>query len=161
MTEIYNSVIDEVADILLQARDEIRANMASQNINASGRTSAGIQVERYEGGVRLVLTGNDVAPLYTLETGRGAGRVPTGFTEILEQWTRDKGLTFANEQERRSFAYLLGRKIARQGTQRNMLPADVYSEPVNAALAKMKGRLRATISEYVRYITIGVQPHIK
>lgn len=161
MTEIYNSVIDDVVDVLLQVRDEIRANMAAQNINASGRTSAGIQVQRYESGVRLVLTGSDVAPLYTLETGRGGGRVPAGFTEILSQWSRDKGLSFANESERRSFAYLLGRKIARQGTQRNALPVDVYSAPVNEALGQLKGRLRATISEYVRYVVMGVEPHIK
>ena len=65
---IYNSVMDEIERVLLEVRDEIRAKMASEGVNASGRTSAGIQVQRYENGVRLVLTGDDVAPLATLET---------------------------------------------------------------------------------------------
>ena len=102
---IYNSVMDEIERVLLEVRDEIRAKMASEGVNASGRTSAGIQVQRYESGVRLVLTGDDVAPLATLEVGRRGGKVPMGFSDIIEQWSRDKGLSFPRDRDRRRFAY--------------------------------------------------------
>lgn len=159
--EIYNSIIDEVANILTECKEQIQSNMAAKGINASGRTSEGFMVERYENGVRLVLKGQQVAPLYTLETGRGGGGVPMGFTAIIEQWSRDKGLQFANDQDRRRFSFLTARKIASEGTQRNKLPEDVYSEPVNDALAKMRKTVKASVSQYVRYISMGVKPHYK
>lgn len=148
-SEIYNSIIDEVVKVLLEVKDEIQANMASKNINASGRTSAGLQVQRYESGVRLVLTGEKVAPLATLEVGRQGGRVPLGFTEIIEQWSRDKGITFGDEKERRRFAYLTARKIAREGTQRHKMPVEVYSKEVSEGLARLRNNIKVQVTEYI------------
>lgn len=153
---IYNAVVDEVERVLLDVRDEIRAKMASEGINASGRTSAGIQVQRYESGVRLVLTGERVAPLATLEVGRRGGKVPMGFTDIIEQWSRDKGLTFPRERDRRSFAYLTARKIARQGTQRHQQPIDIYSEEVTRGVARLKESIKAQVTEYIHNSLINM-----
>ena len=147
--EIYNTIIDEVVNILLEVKDEIQANMASKQINASGRTSRGMQVQRYEHGVRLVLTGDDVAPLATLEVGRRGGKVPMGFTDIIEQWSRDKGLTFPNEGDRRSFAYLTARKIAREGTQRHKLHVDVYSNEVQSCVDRIRKSINVQVTEYI------------
>ena len=146
---IYNSIIDEVVNILLDVRVEIQSNMESKGINASGRTSRGMQVQRYESGVRLVLTGDDVAPLATLEVGRAGGRVPMGFTDIIEQWSREKGLTFANEKDRRSFSYFTARKIAREGTERHKMPVDVYSDAVTRGVDKIKQLVNAQVTQYV------------
>ena len=146
---IYNSIIDEVVNILLDVRAEIQSNMESKGINASGRTSRGMQVQRYESGVRLVLAGDDVAPLATLEVGRAGGRVPRGFTDIIEQWSREKGLTFANEKDRRSFAYFTARKIAREGTERHKMPVDVYSDAVTRGVDKIKQLVNAQVTQYV------------
>ena len=146
---IYNSIIDEVVNILLDVRAEIQSNMESKGINASGRTSRGMQVQRYESGVRLVLAGADVAPLATLEVGRAGGRVPRGFTDIIEQWSREKGLTFANEKDRRSFAYFTARKIAREGTERHKMPVDVYSDAVTRGVDKIKQLVNAQVTQYV------------
>lgn len=149
LDSMYNSLFDEVEKILFEIRDEIKREMAAKNINASGRTSNNIMVERYEGGIRLVIAAGDVAPLYTLETGRAGGGVPRGFTDILEQWSRDKGLTFADDKERRSFAYLLGRKIAREGTQRHWEPTNVYSAAVERGLRKMRYEVKANVTEFL------------
>ena len=146
---IYNSVMDEIERVLLDVRDEIRAKMASEGVNASGRTSAGMQVQRYESGVRLVLTGEDVAPLATLEVGRAGGKVPRGFADIIEQWSRDKGLAFQTEGDRRSFAYLTARKIAREGTERHKSPIDVYSEAVQNGLDKLRFNVEIVVTDYV------------
>lgn len=146
---IYNSVMDEIERVLLDVRDEIRTKMASEGVNASGRTSAGMQVQRYESGVRLVLTGDDVAPLATLEVGRAGGNVPRGFADIIEQWSRDKGLAFPTEGDRRSFAYLTSRKIAREGTERHKSPIDVYSEEVERGLSRIRQNIKVEVTKYI------------
>ena len=150
---IYNSVMDEIERVLLEVRDEIKAKMASEGVNASGRTSAGMQVQRYENGVRLVLTGEDVA---TLEVGRRGGKVPMGFADIIEQWSRDKGLTFPRERDRRRFAYLTARKIARQGTQRHQQPIDIYSEEVTRGVARLMDGIKAQVTEYIHNSLINM-----
>lgn len=123
----------QIVKALEHARDEIRANMAAKKINASGRTSDSIAVQVYNGGFRLVGGGKGAAPIPTLEYGRSGGKVPRGFYDILIQWSRDKGLQFASEQERHTFAYFLARKIAKEGSERFRKPEtrqDVYSTPV-------------------------------
>lgn len=139
-----------VAERLSQAVAEIQASMASGNINASGRTSASFRVVETEDGLQLVGGGRDTAPVGTLEVGRPPGNVPAGFSAILEQWSRDKGLQFETESKRRSFAYLLGRKIAREGTQRYREPQDVYSSVTRQAADDIsifiKGKLGSVIT---------------
>ena len=114
----------QVAERLSKAVAEIQASMVAGNINASGRTSASFRVVETEDGLQLVGGGKDTAPVGTLEVGRSSGNVPAGFTAILEQWSRDKGLQFETESKRQSFAYLLMRKIANEGTQRYIDPQE-------------------------------------
>ena len=144
----------QIADALTQTRDEIRANMEAKRINASGRTSASLRVDEYPLGVRLVggsdrthtippgIYASDMAPIPTLEVGRAGGKVPQGFYYIIREWTKEKGLNFANESERNTFSYFVARKIAREGTRRNVMPVDVYSTPVEKA--------KRTIADLVR-----------
>lgn len=131
-----------VTDALERAKEQIQANMASKGINASGRTSKSFRVERYDGGVRLVMggTGQRTAPLQTLEVGRPPGNVPGGFVTtkagvrdvsktfkwILIQWAKEKGLGDIGW----GAATMMGRKIAEQGTNRHSHPEDVYSSVV-------------------------------
>lgn len=130
MAEIDDRVAEmlkQVAERLQTAADDIRQSMSDKGINASGRTSASVQVRTTDTGVQLVGGGGQAAPMPTIEIGRESGAVPTGFTAILEQWSRDKGIAFENDKQRRSFAYLLGRRIAREGTLRHQYPEDVYT----------------------------------
>lgn len=173
---IYNSLMDKCAAILEECRDEIRRNMAANDENATHRTEAGIQVIRYEGGVRLV-SGASVnmpdgeggvaeveggsAPLYTLETGRGAGKVPYGFASILYNWSKAKGINFRNDRERWSFAYATKNKIRREGTERNKKPVEVYTPPVNVALNRLPSVVKAEVSGYVRWLAQPLKMKIK
>lgn len=131
---------------LERVRDDIRASMASAGVNASGRTSAALAVVDDENGVRLVKQAGAVAPMDTLEIGRGGGAVPRGFYEIIKQWSRDKGIVFDSEQQRGTFAYLTARKIAREGTQRHSSPIDVYSTIVRSAVAELTKVVYATVT---------------
>ena len=149
--EIANSI----SAILTQARDEIRANMQTQNINASGRTSAALQVVQRGTKIELIKAEGQNAPFQTLQYGRAGGNVPAGFYYIIKQWTRDKGLSFANETERGTFAYFTARKIAREGTQRHETPNEqVYSDPIKKAteeVAKVvKDYVLASVSAVIK-----------
>ena len=151
----------EISRILNETRDQIRANMDAQHVNASGRTSASIRVEPYEGGIKLVGGNNlyhavpdypgnaeatDTAPIPTLEVGRAGGDVPRAFYYIIRQWSRDKGISFANETERNTFAYFVSRKIARQGTRRNKTHIDIYTK----AAATARERINTFLQRYMR-----------
>lgn len=159
-----NTLETDIVRILNETKEQIRENMQARGVNASGRTSASIRVEPYEGGIRLVggldarhdiddspsIYGSDTAPMPTLETGRTGGAVPKGFYYIIRQWSREKGLQFANEQERSTFAYFVARKIAREGTKRAHNNLDIYSTPAQVAKERINELLQASLSNTIR-----------
>ena len=144
-------ITDQIAQILERCKTQIQANMASHNINASGRTSKSLTVERYAGGVRLISKGEKVAPFETVQYGRQAGKVPKGFYYIIKEWSREKGLTFDRESERSTFAYFLSRKIAREGTQRHRTPDEqVYTPPVTEAVKEIRATIGANVVQIIK-----------
>lgn len=145
--------VQNIAQILLQARDEIRANMQAKGINASGRTSAALEVVQGGGKIELIKAQGQNAPFGTLQYGRSGGRVPAGFYEILKQWSRDKGLSFGTETERGTFAYFLARKIAREGTNRNRTPRnDIYDEPLAKAVDGVRQEARKHVIDGIKAV---------
>lgn len=157
---IYNSIIDTVANILEAVKAEIQTQMRSKGIDASGKTSASLRVERYENGVRLFMGPvGEAAPLATLEVGRQGGKVPRGFTDIIEQWSIDKGLRFPEEGDRRRFSYLTARKIAREGTRRHEKPVEVYSEAVSRGAEEINKLVAAEVTQYIHEGLTQITPH--
>lgn len=144
-----------IAAILERTKAQVLQNMQTLNINASGRTAASMEVWDDDKGVYLGLRGDKHAPAATLEIGRAGGKVPAGFYEIIKQWTRDKGLGFPNERERGTFAYFVARKIAREGTQRHKIPADVYSTPARQAIPSIRETLAQMIFDSI--VSTGVE----
>ena len=153
--DIRNSILT----ILERCKSDIETNIETQNVNASGRTVGSLAVVSDDKGLRLGLFGNSHAPLGTLEVGRAGGRVPAGFYQIIKKWTRDKGLQFASESERGTFAYFVSRKIAREGTQRHRLPVDVYSTPTKAARNEIESILRNMIQAFVTTSVQSTKTH--
>lgn len=81
--------LDELKNILDKMVAEMRDNLASTKTNASGRTSQSLRVV-------MTNTGGQIwgrRYFRGVEQGRGGGRVPRGFTAIIAQWIKDKGLT--------------------------------------------------------------------
>lgn len=154
-----NEIKAQVVAILERAKADIQANMEAKGINASGRSSASLRVEEYDGGVRLVYGGKDTAPLPTLEVGRPPGNVPGGlrvtkagvvdvsntFKAILVKWAREKGIDGFGWGR----ATLLGRRIATQGTLRHMAPVDVYTTVVLDTADKVKADLVRSLTIYI------------
>ena len=105
---IMTSVYDLAVQLLEKACQDIKDEMAAKGINATGNTSRSFRVERYDGGIRLVMGGESypTAPLETLEVGRPGGNVPGGFRmtkagvldvsntfkAILVEWAKAKGI---------------------------------------------------------------------
>lgn len=159
--EIYNSVLDRVEAILNEARDAIRAEMAAKDINATGNTSKSFRVERYDGGIRLVMGGESfpTAPLETLEVGRPGGNVPGGFRmtkagvldvsstfkAILIEWAKAKGISDFGWGR----ATMLGRRIAEEGTLRHKSPVNVYSQAVTDAVAKISDAVTVIVTKKI------------
>ena len=135
MKEVQNIVFEELEDL----RKRIISNIDSSGRRASGRTSESMRTDVSED--RGVLFGR--MAFCTLETGRKPGKVPVGFYQIIKQWVIDKGISFDSQSERNSFAYLVSRKIAREGTQlyRRGADTDVYTAEVPETISRIKDRV--------------------
>ena len=135
MKEVQNIVFEELEDL----RKRIISNIDSSGGRASGRTSESMRTDGSEN--RGVLFGR--MAFGTLETGRKPGKVPAGFYQIIKQWVIDKGISFDSQSERNSFAYLVSRKIAREGTQlyRRGADTDVYTAEVPETISRIKDRV--------------------
>ena len=135
MKEVQNIIFEELEDL----RKRIISNIDSTGRRASGRTSGSMHTDISEN--RGILFGR--MAFGTLETGRKSGKVPAGFYQIIKQWVIDKGISFDSQAERNSFAYLVSRKIAREGTQlyRTGAEADVYTTEVPETIERIKDRV--------------------
>lgn len=135
MKEVQNIIFEELEDL----RKRIISNIDSTGRKASGRTSGSMNTDVSEN--RGILFGR--MAFETLETGRKPGKVPAGFYQIIKQWVIDKGISFDSQSERNSFAYLVSRKIAREGTQlcRTGAEADVYTTEVPDTIERIKDRV--------------------
>ena len=162
-------VTQKIVSILEKAKQSIQENMASKCINASGRTSESIIVEKYDGGVRLVSRGKNIAPFETTEIGREAGKVPQGFTSIIKQWILIKPLSVKQvpyvrkmsenwkpkySVEERSLNMAAGAiafSIKNTGTGRHKQNRnDIYSDVVKETVPEIKKEISTVIKEQIK-----------
>lgn len=157
--------------VLSEELDELKKKILEHHIGAgqkaSGRTGASMHVEasEYEG----TLYGR--AAFDVLETGRKAGKVPTGFQAIIRQWMSDKGIKAQpipyktnrphkyTPQERgdMSLSYLIARKIRREGTRlfRQGGRADIYTNVIPETTAKIMQRIVSLLQVEINSIKIN------
>lgn len=135
MNDAKQIVFEELQDLQTRITD----NIVKKGRNASGRTIESMHIDK--GDKSITLFGRKA--FGALETGRGPGNVPKGFYGIIKQWVIDKGLSFSTDRERNSFAYLVSRKIANEGTKlyRNGGDADIYSKEIPKTISSIKNRL--------------------
>lgn len=139
-----------VSEELESLRQSIIENHLKAGQKASGRTIASLHVE----------TDNDGGILFgrkafgTLETGRRGGKVPKGFYKIIYQWMQDKGIQV---EKPKSFAYLVARKIAREGTKlyRQGGRSDIYSNEIPKTTGSVLSRITGLLAASVESINLN------
>lgn len=149
-----------VTDALTQCKEAIQADMAALHINASGRSSRAFRVRQTDNGVQLVYGSDErIAPLDTLEIGRGGGNVPGGFVvtksgvvdvskrfkSILITWAKEKGFELSW-----GGATMLGRRIAAEGTLRHENPVDVWSTHIQTTAKNLQRDIPIAIRAEIR-----------
>ena len=139
-----------VSSELEALKQRIIENHRSAGQVASGRTIASLKVEMTEDGG--VLWGRSA--FGTLETGRKGGKVPAGFWKIIRQWMDDKGIQVEKPD---SFAYLVARKIAKEGTQlfRNGGRSDIYSPEVKDTVERVSDGIGILFGSEVEHINLN------
>lgn len=120
--------------------DEIRQNMAQNNVNASERTSKAIKVVASDTNISLVIGSGDVAELSSLEKGispdEGYKQYMAGtLIPAIYKWSEDKGLSFPSIRERQTFSFFSARNIATFGTKRYQENVDIYTTARHKAIA--------------------------
>lgn len=147
--DIQDIVFVELEDL----RGRISDNILSTGRNVSGRTIQRMHTEKTETGATLF----GRRAFGTLETGRKPGKVPPGFYHIIRQWVIDKGISFDSVSKRNSFAYLVSRKIAKEGTKlhRDGGSSDVYSKEVPVTVKRVKDRLGQLVKMEVEHINLN------
>lgn len=139
-----------VASELEALKQRIIENHRNAGQVASGRTIASLKVEITEDGG--VLWGRSA--FGTLETGRKGGKVPAGFWKIIRQWMDDKGIRVEKPD---SFAYLVARKIANEGTQlfREGGFYKIYSPEVKDTVERVSDGIGILFGSEVEHINLN------
>lgn len=127
--EIYQKYLDELTK-------EILFRYNSEGRKASGKFEDEIESVTTETSMRLV--GAPHSPF--VEKGRGPGRFPP--VKAIEDWIESKqGLPAIFKEKKKQFAFLIGRKIAQQGTKGSDILESVIQEFVDKKLFKMLDEL--------------------
>ena len=144
-----------IVQSLTQARDDIRANMSTEGVNASGRTSNSLRVEDRGNSIVLVIGGDRskygrTAPLETLEIGSRPGLRGDWFKSVIHQWTIDKGMAFENESHRWAVSTVIARKIEAEGTARHRSPIDVYSSVTEKTIDSIRSLIAGDFAQMMK-----------
>ena len=106
MSVIIDAIIQEVEAF----NESIRDALNSKNITNTGEAAKSLEVQYGENFVRSV----GIFYLEFLDTGRGSGKFPP--LAPIMKWARQK-LGITDENELKSVAFLVARKIAKLGTE--------------------------------------------
>ncbi len=147
---VRDETLKIVSDGLQDLRKRIIANHEAARQVASGRTRDSLKVEQTESGG--ILWGRRA--FGTLESGRRPGKVPKGFYNIILQWVEDKGIQV---EKPKSFAYLVARKIANEGTElyRSGQKKDIYSTEVDKTIQEISSCVLGVFDTEVEHINLN------
>lgn len=139
-----------VAEGLRELAQRIADNIARNGQTASGKTARSLEV--VDEGSYVTLYGRRA--FRTIETGTpplGDKISLNSFAGILYRWSQDKGIVFADENERWSFAYAVAKKIKASGSNlfRRGGRDDVYSNEIPKAVEDIRTRLTNALKLYV------------
>lgn len=156
------AIQDLIYSALEEVRDEIKQNISSTGSTASGRTADSMEIEVT--GTSGRLTGRQA--FWTLERGRGPGRIPGNMRDIIKQWALDKGMSISpipyirqasdkwqpkytpEQRGLDAFAGAVAFNIANKGTQLYLDGGrdDIYTPAIDKAMDKLANNVLLNIS---------------
>lgn len=143
----------EIKKILSEELEKLKGRIIENHIRAgqraSGRTIKSLHVSVDDN--HAILFGRKAFGV--LETGRRPGKVPKGFYHIILQWVEDKKIKV---NKPKSFAYLVARKIAREGTElyRYGSTEDIYSSNVEKTIMEIMNRTFGIFMNDITHINL-------
>ena len=119
------AIKDIVVKHLQVVRDGIEANMKQMGRTTSGRSVASLRIEDEgaDGLAHVLLTGDKQWEV--MERGRGPGKVPHNFSDIIKEWILKKGISYRQfapkngnpERGLTSLSYMIAHSIMKKGTK--------------------------------------------
>ena len=133
----------------------IQAEMQNKGLNASGNLSNSLEyrIENLWGETHLTVYGDEYF-LYA-EKGRGPGRVPRNFGEILAEWAEDKRVSLPPAfKDYRQFGWATASKIRKYGSERHRenKPLDILGPVVDEMIPKLNGILTNSLTFYINNV---------
>ena len=117
--ETISEWLGETQGLMIKKYDEL-------GFRASGNWSKSLENEVTEGNGKYTATISGANYTYWMEHGRKAGKFPP--PNVIREWIKDKGI-IAEGISLNSLAFLIGRKIAEQGTKiRPGIVSDVITQ---------------------------------
>lgn len=163
--------MEKVSDILTRTLEKVKAKIQerimSEGRSASGRTAASLEV--IVNGTKGAIMGS--SSLLSMQRGRGPGKVPYGFFDIIKQWIRAKGIqvtpipskreSILSPEERglNSLAGAIAYTIMKKGTKlyRSRGYNDIFDSALNEELEALGNQITFGIAEQVSTINDRLQ----
>jgi hypothetical protein len=130
---VIQEILQREGDAIIR---DLQSAMVSTGANASRRTSASLLNEVSASGIsRATMTISGGEGWKFVEQGRGATKKNQNgiLLPIIKQWIKDKGIAIPNGYTLDSFAFVVTRKIHKQGTNLwiSQTRRDIYSSVIN------------------------------
>ncbi len=144
--ETINTIPQIVTKHLQAIRQGIAANMEAMKRTATGKSVASLKVETGKNGKgesSAFLTGGKQWEY--MERGRGPGKVPYNFRDIIREWIVAKGISLSGvpgktqERKLQSLSYMIAHSIMTKGTSlhRNSGYNDIFDTLIAKEMDKL------------------------
>ena len=158
--------MEAIKDIVIQhlqaVQKGIADNMTKMHRTASGRTLASLLIEdeSTNDSIRMLLTGSKQWEV--LERGRGPGKVPYKFADIIKEWILRKGISYSQfapngappERGLNNLSWMISQSIMKKGTKlhRDHGYNDIYDTLLNEEIEKMATTAQGIIETEIETI---------
>jgi hypothetical protein len=102
-----SKLVENTVKVLEDAEQEIRRDLSAKKIDDTGEAANSMRIDARMEGAKLKATLSGVGYMYYLDQGRGPGKFPP--VDAIDNWVANKPVEIP--------AFLVGRKIAREGTE--------------------------------------------
>lgn len=158
--------MENVTDILTRTLERVKAKIQeriiSEGRSASGKSASSLAIE--VDGMKGAILGS--ASLLSMERGRGPGKVPYGFFDIIKEWIKAKGISVTpipskrestispEERGLRSLAGAIAYTIMKKGTKLHRSGGynDIYDTALNEELEVLGNEITFGLAEQVTTI---------